>query len=99
MSANQLSTAIVGGLRELGLISRQVFRCARRTLRRWEHHREDASAAEARSDRDRAAMRLHDPLRNRKSQPEAAALRRARPRAIGAPETIEDVREIRRRNP
>ena len=39
-------------------------------------------------------MRLHDPLCDRETEPEPAALRGPRARAIGPPEAVEDVWQI-----
>ena len=64
-----------------------------------QHHRENASTAEPRLRRERPAVGLHDPLRDRQPKAEAAALRRTRPNAVRAPEAIEDVRQIVRRDP
>src|SRR4051794_39307664 len=60
----------------------------------WEGHGEDRSAPEARLHGDPAAMRLGNPLADRQSQPEAAALARAGAGAIGAPEAVEHVRQV-----
>src|SRR5690242_1034 len=72
-------------------------RCARDHVRlrnAREVHGEDRSPPGPALDRDRAAVRLGDPLGDREPEAGAWTVARARARWIGAPETLEDVREI-----
>src|SRR5689334_25108515 len=66
----------------------------RETADPWQPHREDGSAARPAMHRDGAAVGLRDPFGDREAQPRAGAVTRARARRIGAPEAIENVREI-----
>src|SRR5205085_4418391 len=45
-----------------------------------------------------AAVRLRDPLTDREAKPKPTTLGHSRADPVGAPETLEDVREVRRRN-
>src|SRR5262245_17663921 len=84
-----------GGLR----IREVAVRSRWRTSGHRKQQGEQRSPAEARLGGQFTAVGLRDVLGNGESEAETAAFGGARPGAIGAPEAVEDVREVRRRDP
>ena len=74
---------------ELSPILRVVKRDAWTT---WKSHNEVGASTRTAPHRDRAAVCLRDPFRDREPEAGAGSLAGARPGWVGTPESVEDVR-------